>query len=148
MSPAPLGGWAEVRRGLKGTDGWAVCGHCFLWKAIERILWQRLCQLITSPLTLFLVSNVQRQKNTGTDKMLLLCWCIGSNELVRYNKLKDFRKHINCFEFHYRRYIKIPWVLTLVLLLKVKRKYGFSRFLSMEKNVYIFKREPVKPMYN
>lgn len=43
----------EVRRGLKGTDGWTVRGQGFLWKAIQRILWQRLCQLITSPLTLF-----------------------------------------------------------------------------------------------
>lgn len=42
----------EVRRGLGGTDGWTVRGQGFLWKAIQRILWQRLCQLITSPLTL------------------------------------------------------------------------------------------------
>lgn len=53
MSSAPLGAWTEVRRSLKGTDGWTVCGQGFLWKAIQRILWQRLRQLITRPLILF-----------------------------------------------------------------------------------------------
>lgn len=54
MSPAPVGGgWTEVRCGLQGTDGWTVCGQCFLWKAIQRVLWQGLCQLLASPLTLF-----------------------------------------------------------------------------------------------
>lgn len=45
-----------------------MCGQCFLWKAIQRVLWQTRRQLITHPLTL--LSAVFYELKTH------LCWAL------------------------------------------------------------------------
>lgn len=69
LAPCGVGGWGgggggcwtEVSCGLKGTDGWTVRGQCFLWKAIQRILWQRLSADCTSSLLSECVGNTSVQ---------------------------------------------------------------------------------------